>query len=208
MNHKALALLAVLVHGISAFAPLTKPIQPKCRTPNENQHNNPFIILPNHHLRTTLQMGYQLPPSPKGPLDELKAILPTIGSGILLALFFASPLGSIFFVWSALYTFEAPCPSCGQLPVRALKNGEPTVCLNCGAFSRVNEKGDGLELCNNPNDIMNGGEGSLFDALFGGGMSDDFGVVDSNISSNRPSEEERRKVKRQGTIIDVEVERD
>ena len=55
---------------------------------------------------------------------------------------------------------------------------------------------------------MNGGEGSLFDALFGGGMSDDFGVVDSNISSNRPSEEERRKVKRQGTIIDVEVERD
>ena len=230
MNHKALAILAVLVHGISAFAPLTKPIQPKCRTPNENQHNNPFISIPKHHLGTTLQMGYQLPPSPKGPLDELKAILPTIGSGILIALFFASPLGSIFFgifnslfvltlltplilyvgfqVWSALYTFEAPCPSCGQLPVRALKNGEPTVCLNCGAFSRVNEKGDGLELCNNPNDIMNGGEGSLFDALFGGGMSDDFGVVDSNISSNRPSEEERRKVKRQGTIIDVEVERD
>ena len=228
MNHKALAIVAVLVHGISAFAPRPKPIQPRCVTPN--RQNNPPIVLPKQP-RTTLQMGYQLPPSPKGPLDELKAILPTIGSGILIALFFASPLGSIFFgifnslfvltlltplilyvgfqVWSALYTIEAPCPSCGQLPVRALKNGEPTVCLNCGAYSRVNEKGDGLELCNNPNDIMNGGQGSLFDALFGGsGMSDDFNVVDTTTSSNRPSEDERRKVKRQGTIIDVEVERD
>lgn len=88
--------------------------------------------------------------------------------------------------------------------MRALKNGEPTVCLNCGAFSRVNEAGDGLELCNNPNDIM-GGQGSLFDALFGGGdMMSDFGVMDSG----RPSEEEKKKVKKQGTIIDVEVERD
>jgi hypothetical protein len=49
------------------------------------------------------------------------------------------------------------------------------------------------------------GGGSLFDSLFGegsmGGMSD-FGIADS------PSEEQRKKAKRQGTIIDVEVERD
>ncbi|KAL3774747.1 hypothetical protein ACHAWO_012072 [Cyclotella atomus] len=171
-------------------------------------------------------MNYRLPPPPKGPLEDLKSILPTIGTGILVALFFASPLGAAFFaifnslfvlalltpfilfvgfqIWSSLYTFQDTCPSCGQVPVRALKNGEPTVCLNCGAFSRVNERGDGLELCNNPNDIMGGGSGSLLDALFGSG-GDEYGF---DGGSSRSSEEERKKVKRQGTIIDVEVERD
>ena len=43
-------------------------------------------------------MGYQLPPSgPKGPLEEFKAILPTIGTAVLIGLFFASPLGGAFF---------------------------------------------------------------------------------------------------------------
>lgn len=181
---------------------------------------------------TYLQMGYQLPPSPKGPLEQFQAILPTIATGVLVALFFASPLGGAFFaitntlfvlafvtpfllfagfqIWSALYTVEAPCPSCGQLPVRALKNGEPTVCLNCGAFSRANEKGDGLELCNNPYDIMNegGGGGSLFDSLFGG-MEGGNGISDFEVmGSGNSKQEQAKKAKRQGTIIDVEVERD
>ncbi|KAK1749219.1 hypothetical protein QTG54_001158 [Skeletonema marinoi] len=184
---------------------------------------------------TSLQMGYQLPPSPqgpKGPLDEIKAVLPTIGTAVLVGLFFASPLGGAFFaitntlfvlafvtpfllfagfqIWSALYTVEAPCPSCGQLPVRALKNGEPTVCLNCGAFSRANEKGDGLELCNNPYDMMNegGGSGSLFDSLFGG-MGGGDGISDFDVmGSGNSNKQEQAKSKKQGTIIDVEVERD
>ena len=183
------------------------------------------------HEHTSLQMGYQLPPSPKGPLEEFKAILPTIGTGVLIALFFASPLGGAFFaitntlfalafvtpfllfagfqIWSALYTVEAPCPSCGQLPIRALKNGEPTVCLNCGAFSRANEKGDGLELCNNPYDMMNdgGGSGSLFDSLFGG-MGGGDGISDFEVMGSGSKQEKANKSKRQGTIIDVEVERD
>jgi hypothetical protein len=230
-NCKALiiitAALAASLHETAAFVPSpTRLIFTKSSMktiPTQQMHRT---ISPKQPL-TSLQMSYQLPPSPKGPFDELKSILPTIGTGILVALFFASPLGAIFFgifnslfvlalltpfvlfvgfqIWSALYTVEATCPSCGQVPVRALKNGDPTVCLNCGAFSRVNEAGDGLELCNNPNDILN--EGSLFDALFGGGSMggmSDFGVMDSS----RPSEEEKKKVKRQGTIIDVEVERD
>mmetsp|Transcript_1441 Transcript_1441/g.3118 ORF Transcript_1441/g.3118 Transcript_1441/m.3118 type:complete len:257 (+) Transcript_1441:110-880(+) len=182
---------------------------------------------------TTLRMGYQLPPSPKGPKEQLESILPTIATGVLVALFFASPLGGIFFavtnslfvlalltpvilfagfqVWTALYTFEAPCPSCGALPVRALKSGEPSVCLNCGAYSRVNEKGDGLELCNNPYDsVLNqDGGGGLFDSLFGtggNGMSD-FDVVGGDANAKKV-EEQAKKVKRQGTIIDVDVERD
>ena len=120
---------------------------------------------------------------------------------------------------------EATCPSCGAIPVRALKNGEPTVCLNCGALSRVNESGDGLELCNNPNDIM-GESGGLFDALFGGGAGaggmggggmGDFDVMDvmgggasstSSMKNDDSAEEKAKKAKRQGTVIDVDVERD
>lgn len=192
---------------------------------------------------TELKMGFNLPPpqEPKGPLDEVKAILPTILSGVAVVLFFASPIGGFVFsvfnslfvlalltpivliggfqIWSSLFTVEAPCPSCGVVPVRAVKNDErdPNVCLNCGAFSRVNESGDGLELCNNPNDMMSGG-GTMFDQLFGGGMggpgmggsaSDDGGIF-GNIVDAQPEakEEQAKKSKRQGTIIDVEVERD
>ncbi|KAL7482722.1 hypothetical protein ACHAW6_008379 [Cyclotella cf. meneghiniana] len=221
--------LAAVMHETTAFAPI------RTRSPCVVVPTNLIgSYLPRHNIiltqsSTSLKMSYQLPPSPKGPLDDLKAILPTIGTGISVALFFASPLGAAFFaifnslfvlalltpfilfvgfqVWSALYTFEAPCPSCGQLPVRALKNGEPSVCLNCGAFSRVNEKGDGLELCNNPYDMLNEGMGggSLFDSLFGGGS---MGGMSDFVSADAPSEEQRKKVKRQGTIIDVEVERD
>lgn len=81
-------------------------------------------------------MGYQLPPSggggPKGPFEQIEAILPTIVTGVLVALFFASPLGGIFFavtnslfvlalltplvlyvgfqIWSALYTADSIKP--------------------------------------------------------------------------------------------------
>ena len=204
----------------------------KTITSNTISIGNEQVVQPSTKTRrehTHLLMGYQLPPSPKGPLEQLQAILPTIGTAILVALFFASPLGNIFFaitntlfavafitpfllfagfqIWSALYTVEAPCPSCGQLPVRALKNGEPTVCLNCGALSRVNQSGDGLELCNNPNDMFNsGGGGGLFDSLFGG-MGNSNGVSDFEVMGTNKSNQEKA-TKRQGTIIDVEVERD
>lgn len=192
-------------------------------------------VTPRQSVRkaTHLQMGYQLPPSrdPKGPFEQIQAILPSVGFVVLVGLFFASPLGGIFFaitnslfvlafltpfilfagfqIWSALYTIEAPCPSCGQIPVRALKNGEPTVCLNCGAFSRSNEAGDGLELCNNPYDMMNegGGSGSLFDSLFGGNGVSNFDAMGSSSDGGR-KEEQTKKTRKQGTIIDVEVERD
>ena len=183
---------------------------------------------------TSLKMGYNLPPAGGGgPKNELEAILPTIVTGVLIALFFASPLGGIFFavfnsifvlalltpfvlfggfqLWKTFYTIEAPCPSCGAT-VGVLKNGEPSVCINCGAFSRANEKGVGIELCNNPNDIMGGG--TLFDSLFGpgmgNGMSGGFDNVVENVSSNKntPSDDPVKKAKRQGTIIDVDVERD
>ena len=123
-------------------------------------------------------------------------------------LFVEDALQYINFNFFAQYTIEAPCPSCGRLPVKVLKNGEPSVCLNCGAFSRANEKGDGLELCNNPYDMMNQemGGGSMFDVLFGQGenIGSDFDAV----SPNKSPEEKAKKAKRQGNIIDVDVERD
>ncbi len=184
---------------------------------------------------TAISMGYQLPPSgPKGPSEQIQAILPTIGTALLVALFFASPLGGLFFalfnsifvlalltplilyggfqIWSALYTIEAPCPSCGVIPIRVLKNGgEPSICINCGSLSRANANGDGLELCNNPNDMIGGiGGGSLFDSLCGmggNGMSDYDDVADSG-SKRESSEEKAKKAKRQATVIDVDVERE
>lgn len=201
----------------------------------KNAFQESSTVTPRQSVRkaTHLQMGYQLPPSrdPKGPFEQIQAILPSVGFVVLVGLFFASPLGGIFFaitnslfvlvfltpfilfagfqIWSALYTIEAPCPSCGQIPIRALKNGEPTVCLNCGAFSRSNEAGDGLELCNNPYDMMNegGGSGSLFDSLFGGNGVSDFDVMGSSSDGGR-KEEQTKKTRKQATIIDVEVERD
>lgn len=193
---------------------------------------------------TSISMGYQLPPSrdPKGPFDNFQ-LSPILINGILLVLFFASPLGGIFFaitnslfalailtpflifggfqVWSALFTIEAPCPSCGVLPVRVLKNGnEPSICLNCGAYSRANAKGDGLELCNNPADMMGGnglgGASSLFDALFGSPdfeqdmMTGGFDVIDNQTTEvfTSRSSNTKKATKRSANIIDVDVESD
>jgi hypothetical protein len=242
----AAILSPVAVHGRVAFvAPVQSRakvvISPVIIRPTSSSQGSPSLVPRSQGqkvISTSIGMGYQLPPSgPKGPMDQINAILPNLATGLLVVLFFASPLGGIFFaitnsifvlalltpfvlfggfqLWSSLYTIEAPCPSCGAIPVRALKNGEPSMCLNCGAFSRANEKGDGLELCNNPNDIMGmgsglGGASSLFDALFGepggeGGISD-FDVIDG---PKKDSPDERaKKAKRQATIIDVDVERE
>jgi len=150
--------------------------------------SSPNRINKRNTISTSLQM-YNLPPSGGGGgKSDLEALIPTIVSTVLIVAFFASPLGGIFFAifnsifllalltpfvlfggfqfWKTFYTIEEPCPSCGAIPVRVLKSGEPSVCLNCGAYSRANSKGTGLELCNNPNDMM-GGSGTLFDSLFG-----------------------------------------
>jgi hypothetical protein len=200
---------------------------------------------PTTKTTTSISMGYQLPPSrdPKGPFDNFQ-LSPILVNGILLVLFFASPLGGIFFaitnslfalailtpfilfggfqVWSALFTIEAPCPSCGVLPVRVLKKGnEPSICLNCGAYSRANANGDGLELCNNPADMMGGnglgGASSLFDALFGSPdyeqdnmMTGGFDVIDNQTTEvfTSRSSTTKKATKRSANIIDVDVESD
>jgi hypothetical protein len=226
--HGSVAFVAPSVSRAKIFTPIRTPPQGRSQADSPRQNLRP-------PKPTAISMGYQLPPSgPKGPLEQIQAILPTIGTALLVALFFASPLGGLFFalfnsifvlalltplilyggfqIWSALYTIEAPCPSCGVIPIRVLKNGgEPSICINCGSLSRANANGDGLELCNNPNDMIGGlGGGSLFDSLFGmggNGMSD-YDVFDDIGSKRESSEEQAKKAKRQATVIDVDVERE
>lgn len=232
--------IALLAHcanvGVMAFTGPAVARARGCRAHSRgivfsNQSKTPMM---SRRIRMkSLQMGYQLPPSgPRGPLDELKSALPAIGSAVLLALFFASPLGGIFFgivnsffvlslltpvilvagfqIWRAFNTISAPCPSCGA-PMTVLKNGEPSVCFNCGSMSRSSADNSGLELCNNPNDILN--QGSLFDSFFGGGSPMGVNSPMTDIFSDEPtsssgSEDKVKQAKRQGTVIDVDVERE
>jgi hypothetical protein len=173
-------------------------------------------------------MGYNLPPG-KGDNDDLtKLISPVLTIGAVV-LFFMSPLGGIFFAitnslfaialitpliltvgfnaWQYFYTLEAPCPNCSA-PARVLKDSEaqPNICLNCGANIRSNLDGDGIEICNNPNQsgLFNGdyGGGSFFD-IFNGGFDDVNGGGNANTGSSPSS-----KKANSSTIIDVVVDDD
>eukprot|EP00978_Attheya_sp_CCMP212_P002127 scaffold4372_cov58-Attheya_sp.AAC.1 len=185
---------------------------------------------------------YKLPPGGGGdggkdPLKDLKGLLPTIGTGAAILLFFMSPLGSIFFAitnslftlalltpiiliggfqaWQFLYTMEGPCPNCGA-PTRVLKNDDqPSICLSCGTIVRATSDNSGLEICNNPNDIMQNND-SPFDDIFGGGsgsggsFADFFDTASSmsqpTMGNTTPKKESREaKAKREGTIIDIDV---
>uniref|UniRef100_A0A7S0ACI9 TFIIB-type domain-containing protein n=1 Tax=Minutocellus polymorphus TaxID=265543 RepID=A0A7S0ACI9_9STRA len=190
---------------------------------------------------TALEM-YNLPPSGGGgggggggPGNDIQAILPGILTVAGLTLFFISPLGGIFFavtntlfalaivtpvlgwvglqIWQAFNTVSGPCPNCG-FPVRTLKDdeGQPSICVSCGSLIRTNAAKDGIELCNNPNDIMGGG--SVFDQLFGSmaGISPQQVVdeIDADVNGSKPRNKSpgESKSRRENTIIDVDVESD
>ena len=114
--------------------------------------------------RSLRRYMYSLPPSGGGK-NDLTGILTGLGTVAAIALFFASPLGTLFFAitnslfllalmlpilaivgfqaWQFLYTMEGPCPNCGA-PVRVLKDDEqPTLCLSCGSLVVRSTKGGG-----------------------------------------------------------------
>ena len=83
--------------------------------------------------------------------------------------------------------------------------------MSCGSLIRTNAAKDGIELCNNPNDIMGGG--SPFDQLFGSmaGISPQQVVdeIDADINGSKPRKSpDESKSRRERTIIDVDVESD
>lgn len=168
---------------------------------------------------------YNLPPNNGGGRDPnpLGDILPTIVTVVGLAVFFASPLGGIFFaitnslfllalitpvlifagiqIWSKLNTYEGDCPNCGNnVVVLKSKEGEPTLCLNCGSMVRATVDLKGIELCNGK---------SMDDNFFNTAGSNGPSFTDIFSSPNRTPEitveEEKKKSNRDRTVIDVEV---
>mmetsp|Transcript_13776 Transcript_13776/g.19704 ORF Transcript_13776/g.19704 Transcript_13776/m.19704 type:complete len:260 (+) Transcript_13776:56-835(+) len=207
----------------------------KRRSKNINVISDLSLIQPNlREERSSLYMGYNLPPSNENGGD-LKSLIPGIATLAATILFFLSPLGGIFFaitntfftiallapilatlgfqIWQYFYTIEGPCPNCGA-PARVLKedNGDPNLCLSCGSLIRATVDCDGIELCNDPNEIFNeGGFASIFDSLFG---NESITIVEDEVFStnslNRETDRRSRGGKsfREGKIIDVDVERD
>lgn len=102
-------------------------------------------------------------------------------------------------LWKTFNTIDAGCPNC-ESPVTVLKNGEATICLNCGSVVRANIDQDGVELCNAEPSFEEspsfGGLGSLFDGL------------STPNSSIQTSNDKTKNSKRDNTIIDIDFTED
>mmetsp|Transcript_24885 Transcript_24885/g.30589 ORF Transcript_24885/g.30589 Transcript_24885/m.30589 type:complete len:244 (-) Transcript_24885:169-900(-) len=180
---------------------------------------------------TSISMGYNLPPGGGGN-NKFDDILPGIAVVAGVILFFVSPLGGIFFAitnslfilalltpiligvgfnaWQYFNTIEGDCPSC-SVPARVLKDKDagPNVCLNCGSLIRATVDLDGIELCNNPDDIFD--EKSRISSIFDIFTSDPsvYEATETETTATTSIFEDKKKqAKRESTIIDVDVERE
>lgn len=195
------------------------------------------------HFQSALHMGYLPPEGGGGSKDSLVSnIITPVLTVAATILFFLSPLGAVFFAvtnsiflgllllplilsigfqaWQYFYTISAPCPNCGA-PTRVLKDDQvgPNICLNCGSLIRANLAKDGVELCNDPNDLFDESSrvSSFFD-LFTRNMDssdtgDDIGGVffeeTTTATTTRKTRESRQdKERRERTIIDVDATKD
>ena len=177
----ALLFLAFYAIGTQAFVSpkvvaraILSSNEPYSSQHHQQQHPNSVRVpssstsMPqNRSTRVTLRrFMYNLPPSGGGnDQNDLAGILTGLGTVAAIALFFASPLGTIFFAitnslfllallfpilaivafqaWQLVFTLEGPCPNCGA-PVRVLKDDEqPTLCLSCGTLLHKRRDGSG-----------------------------------------------------------------
>lgn len=185
---------------------------------------------------SSLQMGY-LPPGGSNKDSLVSNVIFPILTVVATILFFLSPLGALFFAvtnsiflllillpvilsigfqaWQYFYTISAPCPNCGA-PTRVLKDDDvgPNLCLNCGSLIRANLAKDGVELCNDPNDIFDESSrvSSFFDlftrdmdtsAGTGGGAFYEETTIQRKTMENRQDRERRER-----TVIDVDATKD
>jgi rRNA maturation protein Nop10 len=165
---------------------------------------------------TTALSMYNLPPGGGdsgggGNKNELEGILGSLGAIAAVGLFFASPLGSIFFAitnslfllailvpvvgiagfqaWQYFYTLSGACPNCGA-PVTVLKDSTteaPSFCFNCGSQLQASSDQKTIEFAKEPTIVDDGFSttGSIFDALFQQPSSSSMGSAGGNTTPNR-----------------------
>ncbi len=85
------------------------------------------------------------------------------------------------------------------------------MCLNCGALLRATVDKDGIEMCNNPNDIYddNSRISSLFDLFVDSNNNGNSGAFFGETTTTTTYEDDRKsKQRRESTVIDVDVTKD
>mmetsp|Transcript_42390 Transcript_42390/g.123135 ORF Transcript_42390/g.123135 Transcript_42390/m.123135 type:complete len:269 (-) Transcript_42390:20-826(-) len=150
-------------------------------------------------------------------------VLGIINSFFLLALLLPIMGGVGIAAWQYLNTMTGDCPNCGA-PVRVLKakdgnTGEPSICFTCGAILQANYDNSGIDNITGRNsleDLARGGSplgGGFFD-IFGGGAAPTSVSTSTTTTTTTTTvmKEERgnakSKIRRESTIIDVEVDED
>jgi predicted RNA-binding Zn-ribbon protein involved in translation (DUF1610 family) len=162
--------------------------------------------------------GFNLPPG-KSNDNGLSDILVGVAWIVGLIVFFASPLGGLFFAavnsvfallfitpfvlivafntWQFFSTVQGNCPSCSA-PIRVLKDGSPSICLNCGSVVVVRNDNGRIDFAPiNANQKFEQEESifSIFDS------------VTSTTKANKISTDTRKdQYRREQTVIDVDVE--
>jgi hypothetical protein len=185
-------------------------------------------------IRTTQLSMYNLPPSGGGGKDDnvLTQVLQgafTIGA---IVLFFASPLGGIFFaitnsifllalitpiiltivfqIWQSLNTIEGACPNCGAPKQRVFKDPTtPGICFNCGSFIQASPDLKSIQLST---PVTRGGGFVDMDRPGVTGPASIFDVF-GDSRSPQPStiddvKAKESKFRRERIVIDVEVKED
>lgn len=195
--------------------------------------NHPLSFLNSRNrIDSHLRMSYLPPDNGNGNrgndiLSTFVEALPGIGFVAGIILFFLSPLGGIFFavtnslflfalvapvllytgfqIWIRINTIEGPCPSCNQ-PVFVPKDdeGQPSICFSCGATVRATRDKKSVELCSS---------NSINDDFFDVGINNSNSFMDmfsvrNEAEHTKTVENNRKKVARERTIIDVDVESD
>ena len=181
---------------------------------------------------------YNLPPSGGGGGKDDNVITQVLSGALTIGaivLFFASPLGSIFFaitnslfllllitpvvltvafqLWQSFNTVQGPCPNCGA-PCRVIKDvNQPSLCFNCGSILQISPDLESIEL-STPTGRQGGGfiDMDRPGAGMGGGGASIFDSLFGGGSPQQPTSEEvqqkGQKFKRESTIVDVEISKD
>jgi hypothetical protein len=120
--------------------------------------------------------------------------------------------------WQYFNTISGACPNCGA-PVRVVKSNaqgeaQPSICFTCGSILQANYENSGIDNITGKNTLddlnTNGGAQSLFDIFGGGGAPSSVSrtTTTTTVVEEKKGENKKDKLRRETTIIDVEVDDD